>query len=366
MKTYSELFGSIDYPVLLMNGQNIFYTTGFYTTACCPGQIGYYCALLMEKQTLLFVPENWKEVVSDLISECPVEVLGYQGGIANLAAKLQSFLSGKGMIGYEKEEMSLSLFLLLKEKNPQIVWVDVSDDLKEKRLIKTEKEIEKLRRSASLAREAMEYAKQVLCPGKSEMQIVAELEYFMRKKGSEGVPFTMKALAGENAVRTINLPGNRMLKEGDIVLLDFGATVQNYASDWTRSFCIGKAKEKQKELYRLVWEIERSCIKMIRPGTSYEDIMEKALEIVKGHPFEEYFNPYLGHSIGINSQEWPPIVRGAKQKLCENMVITIEPGVYVPGIGGVRIEDEVLVTKEGYEILTGLAEERFELQNGEE
>ena len=169
----------------------------------------------------------------------------------------------------------------------------------------------------------------------------------------------MKALAGENALRTINLPGDYRIQEGDVVLLDFGAVVNHYASDWTRSFAVGYAGEEQRELYQLVWHIERACIQMIRPGVRFQQLMDQAMKVIHGHPYARWFNPYLGHSIGINSQEWPAIVPGAEDVLRENMVVTIEPGVYVPGVGGVRIEDEVLVTANGYEILTGLRDEEF-------
>ena len=218
-----------------------------------------------------------------------------------------------------------------------------------------------LRRSANLAKEAMEHACDILRPGVAELDVVAELEYFMRKNGSEGTPFTMKVLSGDNALRTINLPGTRKLAQGEIVLLDFGTTVGNYASDWTRSFMLGQPTREQQALYELVWRIERTCINRIRPGISLQSLMDTAFDVLRGHPFETWFNPYLGHSIGIDSVERPAIVPGVQGCLEENMVLTIEPGVYVPGVGGIRIEDEILVTSEGPEILTGLRTERFVL-----
>lgn len=138
----------------------------------------------------------------------------------------------------------------------------------------------------------MEYAKEAIRPGMTELELVAELEYFMRKNGSDGVPFTMKALTGENAVRTINLPGNNPIRRGSMVLLDFGAVVQRYASDWTRTFAVGECSGQQRELYDLVWKIERTCISMIRPGITYEELMDRAAEVLAGHPWEQWFNPF--------------------------------------------------------------------------
>lgn len=171
----------------------------------------------------------------------------------------------------------------------------------------------------------------------------------------------MKVLSGDNALRTINLPGTRKLAQGEIVLLDFGTTVGNYASDWIQKFYAGTAHREQQALYELVWRIERTCINRIRPGISLQSLMDTAFDVLRGHPFETWFNPYLGHSIGIDSVERPAIVPGVQGCLEENMVLTIEPGVYVPGVGGIRIEDEILVTSEGPEILTGLRTERFVL-----
>ncbi|MCD8014876.1 MAG: Xaa-Pro peptidase family protein [Lachnospiraceae bacterium] len=382
MKTYAELFWEEEYPVLLTSPQNIFYVTDFYTTARRPGQIGYNCVLMTPEKNYFFIPAGWKSLIEEEWSDARTELVPYRGDMRVLGRKILE-IAGKAQtrekaekgetpsagenrkdiscIGYEREDLSLDLFLTLQEQNSGWKWLDVSPVMKKARLVKSEMEIARLRESASVAKAAMEYAKELLLPGKKELEVVAGLEYFMRRNGSEGVPFTMKVLTGENAVRTVNLPGNREIQEGEIVLLDFGATIHNYASDWTRSFCIGKANENQRELYRLVWEIERSCIAMIRPGVTYGQLMQKAFEMIKGHPWEDYFNPYLGHSIGISSQEWPPINPDTNQVLTENMVITIEPGVYVPGVGGVRIEDEVLVTAAGHEILTGLEREEFEL-----
>ncbi|MCC8067064.1 MAG: Xaa-Pro peptidase family protein [Clostridiales bacterium] len=382
MKRYKELFGNCNYPVLLTSPQNIFYVTDFYTTARRPGQIGYNCVLMMPDKNYFFIPAAWKDLVAETIplystdSCTPVdasfrtELVPYRGDLQHLASVILDVLNdfqNTMCIGYEEEDLSLELYRAMQElaaqtQQKKLIWANVSGLLKSARCIKSASEIKHLRTSACVASDAMEYAKELLLPGRQELDVVAELEHFMRKNGSEGVPFTMKVLSGENALRTINLPGERKIREGEIVLLDFGATVKNYASDWTRSFCIGKASPMQKELYQLVWKIERNCIALIRPGVTYAELMQQAFRLLEGHPWKPYFNPFLGHSIGISSQEWPTITPGSDQILKENMIITIEPGIYVPGIGGVRIEDEVLVTADGYEVLTGLDQEIFELR----
>ena len=362
-RTYRDLFQDRELPALITTPQNIYYAIGFYTTARRPYQIGCNCVLMTPSRTLFFFPQNWTPLVQEQVKDESVELAPYRGGVKDLAEKIAEATAQSEGIGIEEEGMELELYLALKRawrgKENSNAWENITPCLRQARLIKTETEIEAIRASAAVAKAAMEYAKEAIRPGMTELELVAELEYFMRKNGSDGVPFTMKALTGENAVRTINLPGNNPIRRGSMVLLDFGAVVQRYASDWTRTFAVGECSGQQRELYDLVGNIERTCISMIRPGITYEELMDRAAEVLAGHPWEQWFNPFLGHSLGIGSQEWPSIVPSAEQVLQENMVITIEPGIYIPGFGGLRIEDMVLVTGTGHEILTGLEEETF-------
>lgn len=369
-RSYESLFGRLSVPVLLSAPDNIYYAIGFSTTARRPAQIGLNAVLMSRERTWFMFPENWIPLVKEQVDEREVTLVPYPKAAGEPGETIMRLLDSLGEgggqhvdLGFERDRLELDLYLTLEElfraKGKSIRWQDISGALRQARLIKSGEEIEALRQSAQVAREAMEHAKRILCPGKRERDIVAELEYFMRKRGSEGVPFTMKVLSGENAARTINLPGERRIEPQDVVLLDFGAVVGHYASDWTRSFAIGKASPRLMEMYDLVWKIERECIAGIRPGVRLGELMERAQNVLGDHPLKSWFHPYLGHSIGINSQEWPAIVPGERLALQENMVITIEPGIYVPGVGGVRIEDEVLVTEDGYEILTGLSEEGF-------
>ena len=371
-KQYQELFGGHTCPMLITTPQNIFYTAGFSTTARRPSQIGLQCVILTPEKTWFLFPAGWRPLVLEQVDQNVIYPVPYQGKVQQLVEKILELLQQENdekalsVFGFERDGMELNLYLSLNEQikasGCEVEWMDISSIFQHARLIKSPEEIRHLRASAAVAKAAMEYAKTILKPGKREIEIVAELEAFMKCRGSEGTPFTMKVLTGENAVRTINLPGDRVIQEGEIVLLDFGATVEHYASDWTRSFAIGTVTEEQQQIYDLVWKVERSCIEMIRPGLPMQDLFDCAMKVLEGNPLARYFNPFLGHSLGINSQEWPTIIPGEETVLKENMVITIEPGIYVPGIGGVRIEDDVLVTADGHEILTGLEEEGFLLR----
>ena len=360
MQNYGDLFKNFDFPILLSSPANVYYVTDFYTEARRPGQIGIYTVLMTPQESIFFYPAGWTAPITSFFEGKAIRLIPYKGGSAALAEEIAKLLPECEQLGYERNALELELYLELQQRlSPRLIWTDVVSVMEDNRRIKDAEEIRQLRASASLAKETMEYAKTILSPGKTEKEIQAEMECYMRKRGSSGTPFTMKVLAGENATRTINLAGFNEIHEGEIVLIDFGATLDNHASDWTRSFCIGKPTDKQQELYDLVWKIERSCIEMLRPGVTYKELMDKAFEVIGDHPYAPYFNPYLGHNIGIVSVEQPTIVYGVDMTLQENMVITIEPGIYIPGIGGVRIEDMILITADGHEILTGLKEEGF-------
>lgn len=362
---YRKVISRLEGPAVIGSPEAICYTTGFYTTARRPGQIGRMYGVITEAGVTLVSPANWAEEVMRQTAGNPwVRVIPCDPSPKNIGRHLINALreAGNGSkIGIELSGMDILAMKALEEGFPEAVIEDITADLNRARMIKTPQEIQALKKPAALASKAMEYAKTLVRPGIREFEMAAELEYFMRRGGSDGTPFTMKALSGPNTAVTINIPGQRAVREGDLVLFDFGAVVDHYASDWTRTFVCGKASREQKELYQLVRTIEQECIRMIKPGLPIQSLMDKAFETASSHPFGRWFKPYLGHSIGLSSQEWPALEPKAFDCLEENMVITIEPGIYIPEMGGIRMEDEVLVTREGYQILTGLENEIFEI-----
>lgn len=346
---------------LLTGEANIRYLTGFYTTARRPKQIGRTAVVRRDKELRFLVPEKWRGQVLEQVPELESALETYDNSFPHYLRRLGELLESDELqtLRVEYGQLDLETYLFLKECFPAVEIKDATRRMEAARLVKAPAEIQCLRRAASVAVAAMEAARELLRPGIRERELAAELEYHMRMAGSDGVPFTIKALSGPNTETVTRVPGERALQRGDLVLLDFGAVWKGYSSDWTRTFAVGEATREQRELYELVWRIERSCIGMIRPGLALAALVERAQAIAGGHRFGSRYNPHLGHSVGITSHEWPTIEPGVTGELRENMVITIEPGIYVPGIGGVRIEDEVLVTADGCELLTGLAAEEF-------
>lgn len=347
--------------VLLTGEADIFYFTGFYTTARRPKQIGMTAVILASGVKKFVYPRKWQGQIEEQELSGLGEPVPYENTKEAYLETLTELLRREDMslLWIVYDQTDLPTYLALRPLARMIK--DMGPKMAELRLIKSQDEIRRIKQAAAIAADAMEYAKTSLRAGITELEAAAEIEYHMRRNGSDGVPFTMKLISGRRSAVVTRVPEKKRIERGDLVLLDFGAKYLGYSSDWTRTFCISECTKEQRSLYELVRYMESECIKMVRPDLPMQELLKKAADIAAGHPYGKYFNPHLGHSVGITSHEWPTIDENVSGRLQENMVITIEPGVYVPGLGGVRIEDEVLVTERGYEILTGLKEETFVL-----
>ncbi len=347
--------------ILLTSEANVQYETGFHTTARRPKQIGLNAVILAGKKKYFLIPAKWKRQVEESIAAPETEIVTYENSAVRYCEKLAALLDSGAcrIIGIEYDGLDLRAYLFLKSRFPDSRFVDVTRQMEKKRLIKRPDEIAALRHAADVAVKAMEHARTCIRPGLTELQCAARIEFCMRSQGSEGVPFTMKALSGVNSQVVTRVPGEKAILEGEFVLLDFGAKVDGYSSDWTRTFAVYSESKEMKVLHETVFRMERELISQIRPGVSMAYLVQLAEEWAQKSSYGKYYNPHLGHSVGITSHEWPIMEPGVEEELelKENMVITIEPGMYVPGIGGVRIEDEILVTGDGHELLTGLASE---------
>ncbi len=337
---------------------NIFYLTGFRTTARRPKQIGP-TAVVPGADCALIAPAKWEAQIAASAGVCYDRLVLYDNTTEGFLTTLASLIRTRdtSALWLEQDSIDLSTWLFLRETFADADFCNLAPHLAAMRLIKDADEIDLLRRSADVAVSAMEHAKTILKPGITELDAVAELEYHMRKRGSDGVPFTMKLLSGMKSAVITEVPGNKIMEKGDLVLTDFGAIVNGYSSDWTRTFCLGDSSPEQKALWQLAWEIENACIRLVKPHVPMSDLIDCARAVAAESPYGRYAGTHLGHSIGISCHEWPVLEPGVTETIEENMVFTIEPGVYVPGIGGVRIENEILVTADGCEILTGLKEE---------
>ncbi len=238
----------------------------------------------------------------------------------------------------------------------------VNQWVEEIRQVKEPHEIERIAAAAALGDEAFEHILGRIEPGLTEREVALELEFFMRRNGSEGVAFDPIVASGPNSARPHAQVSDRVIENGDLVKLDFGARIEGYCSDMTRTVVVGKATERQREIYSAALEANGIGLAAVRPGLPACDIDRSARDALAARGFGgEYFGHSLGHGVGIDVHEQPSISPLNRDSVRIGSVITIEPGVYVPGLGGVRIEDLVVVEESGARLLTHSTKDLIEL-----
>jgi Xaa-Pro dipeptidase len=222
----------------------------------------------------------------------------------------------------------------------------------ELRIKKDEQEIKLIRQACKLADIGMQTAAEIIRPDMKEREVAAEVEYTMRKAGSDGTAFDTIVASGFCCAYPHGASHERTIEDGDFVVVDLGAKYKFYCSDITRTFIAGKPSEKQTKMFKTIQWAQQKAIDAIKPGVAAKDVDAIARRVVEEAGFCDYFVHNLGHGVGLEVHEVPVLSPDSKDVLEAGNVVTVEPGIYLPGFGGVRIEDTVLVTKSGAEKLT--------------
>lgn len=260
-------------------------------------------------------------------------------------------------IAIEKEHMNVERYELMRSLFSQATFLPAEEKLRKLRMVKSESEIATIREACALADYAIEVGCSEIAEGKTELEVLAAIEYELKKKGVSEMSFSTMVLTGKNGASPHGNPGLTKIKKGDLVLFDLGVVVDGYCSDITRTVALGDISEKQKEIYDTVLKAQTSAIEASKPGVTCQSVDLTARNIISAAGYGEYFPHRLGHGLGISVHEYPSLTETNTLLLEEGMVFTIEPGIYVPGVAGVRIEDDVLVTSNGVEILTKFPKE---------
>lgn len=230
------------------------------------------------------------------------------------------------------------------------------------RMIKDENEIALLKKAVAIADTAFSQILKYLKPGVLEREIALELEYIMRKLGSQRSAFDIIVASGTRSALPHGVASTKPLAVGDTVTMDFGAVYAGYHSDITRTVFLGRANEQQRKLYNLVLEAQIAGVQAVKPGSRCADVDKTARDIIQRGGYGDYFGHGLGHGVGLVIHEEPRLSPSNPELILEpNMVVTVEPGIYLPDIGGVRIEDTVRVSTTNCEILTASPKELIEL-----
>ncbi|WP_153732928.1 M24 family metallopeptidase [Sporosarcina obsidiansis] len=254
-------------------------------------------------------------------------------------------------LGFEKEHLSYSQFEMY-DRHVEAELVPVAGLVEKIRLIKTPEEIEVLKQAAAIADAAFVYICSVIGVGKTELEIANELEFFMRKQGATSSSFDIIVASGKRGALPHGVASDKVIEAGDFVTLDYGALYNGYISDITRTVSVGQPSAKLSEIYEITLTAQQLAVEKIKPGMTGIEADAIARDYIKSKGYGEAFGHSTGHGIGMEVHEAPALSFRSETVLVPNMTVTVEPGIYLPGIGGVRIEDDIVITETGNERLT--------------
>ncbi|MEM8739064.1 MAG: Xaa-Pro peptidase family protein [Planctomycetota bacterium] len=275
----------------------------------------------------------------------------------SLAAALKNLADRRGFerLAVQREHLSVAGFDKLGKALGRRRVRGWDDGLVEQRSVKTADEVKLIRKAGQIQQQAFRETLDFIQPGQRESEVAAFLEYRMRALGADGVSFPSIVAADGNAALPHAVPGARKLKKGGIVLIDWGAKYRGYCSDMTRVVALGSMKPKMREIYRVCLDAQLAGIAAVRPGVRLTEVDAAARAVIDAAGYGAHFGHGLGHGIGLEIHEAPRLSPLAGDGVLRpGQVVTVEPGIYLPGQGGVRIEDDVLVTAAGYRVLTDL------------
>jgi Xaa-Pro aminopeptidase len=265
-------------------------------------------------------------------------------------------------VGFDPNQLTVGqLQALRKAAGAGTKWISAAGLPERLRMRKDGEELAQMRRAAVLASEVVQSAIKLLKPGIREVEVGAEIEYQMRKRGASGPAFETIVAFGERAALPHARPTAKRLRKNELVVLDLGVILGHYCSDITRTVHVGRAPERIRTWYRAVLEAQTAAIAAVRNGAACADVDSAARQVLAGYNLDQLFVHSTGHGLGLEVHEDPRVARGQKQRLEPGNVITIEPGVYAAGVGGIRIEDDVAIHASRTEVLTRAPRELIEI-----
>lgn len=324
--------------LLVVSGPNRFYLTGFHSSAG---------SVLVTKQKAYFLIDfRYAEKAKSVVSSC--EVLLANRPQSDLKALLEHH--GIRQLYVETYTMSISSMMDYEALLPEVELLadDTMDRLlQEMRAVKTKEELSLIRAAQQMTDETFTYILDNIEPGRSEIEVMLDMEFYMRSLGSEGVSFDFIVVSGKNSSLPHGVPTDKKIEVGDFITMDFGAVVGGYRSDMTRTVAVGCVSEEQRKVYDTVLAAQKAALAAIKPGQICKDIDKVARDLIDNAGYEGCFGHGLGHSVGIEIHENPNFNMRCETPLVPGTIMTVEPGIYLENKFGVRIEDMIYVTEEG-------------------
>ena len=331
-----------DEALIVISGVNRFYFTGFSSSA---GTL-----LITKNSADFFIDFRYFEKAKKTIHHCKLSLAN------RLYDQLRERMVANGIkrVYVENSSMTLEQFKAFQERIPDCTF---SFDNKFDQLIlqlrsqKSSDEVACIKAAQKITDQTFSYILNRI-RGRTEREIMLDMEFYMRKQGSEGVAFDTIVVSGKNSSLPHGVPSDKLIENGDFVTLDFGAVFNGYCSDMTRTIAVGEINEQQRHVYQTVLTAQEKALLAIEPGKICKTIDDAARSYISEQGFGENFGHGLGHSVGVEIHESPCFNTVDETRLSPGMVLTVEPGIYLPDCFGVRIEDMVYITENGYENLT--------------
>ncbi|MCP4714443.1 MAG: aminopeptidase P family protein [Deltaproteobacteria bacterium] len=316
---YLSGFSGTEGTLVLTRKEALFFTDGRYTTQAQEQVSGY---------DVITFTQKWKDIGRVLETH------------------------GIRMLGVEARDLSVALQQDLMQASPQVSLKLLTGELDPLRVVKDSREITILRKAALIAAESLQEVVPLIQPGIRELELAAELEFRMRRKGGSEVSFQTIVASGVRSALPHGLASEKKIEKGDFVTIDYGLVYHGYSSDETCTFVVGRPTKKQLQVYDIVKQAHDRAIKAVRPGKKLKQVDLAARRLIDRAGYGNRFTHGTGHGVGLCVHEPPTVSFRSQERLCAGMVLTVEPGIYIPGWGGVRIEDTVVVTEQGSEYIT--------------
>lgn len=328
--------------LLVSSWPNVSYLSGFKGTESW---------ILVSPKGLYFITDSRYSEQAEKEARGFKIILRDKKGVAEIAADLARQMSLKH-VGYESAIITHDFYMGLKKRFGRDPIVSTRNLVEDLRLIKDDDEVKLLRRSAAIAVQGFHHVKKTARPGMTERGVQADLEYYTKRLGAEKPAFDIIIATGARASRPHSQTDQTKVRNNTVLLVDMGVVYEGYYSDLTRPIFLGKIGGQLKEIHRIVWEAQRKGIAKAGPGVAAKDVDAACREHIRQSGYADFFGHGTGHGVGLEIHEAPTVSPKSPTILKPGMVITVEPGIYLPGKFGIRIEDMVLITNKGREVLT--------------
>lgn len=331
--------------LLITNPVNRRYITGFTGTA---GVV-----LISENHAYLITDFRYIEQANE---QAPYfKVVEHKKSIESDVNRLLKQLN-ISKLGFERNDVTYALYERYNEMF-DVNLTPVSGIVESIRITKSDEEISIMKEAAGIADKAYEHIQSYIKPGVKELDIANELEFFMRKQGAASSSFDIIVASGHRSALPHGVASEKKIEQGELVTLDYGAVYKGYCSDITRTLAVGEINEQLKTIYDTVLEAQKEGIKQIGPGMTGREADQVTRDYITKKGYGEYFGHSTGHGLGLEVHEEPRLSTNSETVLEPGMVVTVEPGIYIPKVGGCRIEDDIVITKTGNERLTNATKE---------